>query len=205
VVALIAGTAMAGGQMFNRPSAMNPAGDPVRGKALAVQCLSCHGGGDVVFGQPAFHPPKLRYQRLSSMFYALHDYRDGQRQSDVMDPIAKTLSDQDMRDLSAYMTAGPDRRRGAAPGGPKMSDSPAHQEVDEVCGFCHGESGLGEMEGYPALAGQNQDYLEHALTAYRSGGRSNPIMQTFAKRLTPDEVRQLAAYFAAQPGLEPVK
>ena len=86
-----------------------------------------------------------------------------------------------------------------------MADSWAHGEVGEVCGLCHGEAGLGVMDGYPALAGQHQDYLEHALLAYRAGSRSNLIMQRVARALTPDEVSQMAAYFAAQPGLEPVR
>jgi cytochrome c553 len=59
------------------------------------------------------------------------------------------------------------------------------------------------MDGYPALAGQHQSYLEHALLAYRSGERANPIMRHFAATLKPDEVSRMAEYFAAQPGLEP--
>jgi cytochrome c553 len=192
-------------QTFNRPSAVFPAGDLARGKTLSAQCLACHGDVNIVLGQPAFHPPKLRYQRPSSVFYALQDYRDGRRQSDVMAPVARTLSDQDMRDLSAYVTAGPNRRRGAAPGGAEMASSWAHQKVVDLCGLCHGEAGLGVMDGYPALAGQNQDYIEHALLAYRSGARTNPIMHAFARSLAPDEISKMAAYFAAQPGLEPLR
>ena len=190
---------------FNRPSAVFPAGDLARGKALSAQCLACHGDVNIVLGQPAFHPPKLRYQRPSSVFYALQDYRDGRRQSDVMAPVARTLSDQDMRDLSVYVTVGPNRRRGAAPGGAEMASSWAHQKVVDLCGLCHGEAGLGVMDGYPALAGQNQDYIEHALLAYRSGARTNPIMHAFARSLAPDEISKMAAYFAAQPGLEPLR
>jgi cytochrome c553 len=206
VVALagLASVAWTAGQTtYNRPSAVFPAGDPVRGKSLATPCLSCHGEVDLTVGEPPFQPPKLRYQRPSTIFYALQDYRDGRRHSDLMAPMAKPLSDQDMRDLAAYLSAGPNRRRGADPKGPEMADSWAHGKVGEVCGLCHGEAGLGVMDGYPALAGQNETYLEHALNAYRSRERSNPIMRRFARGLKPDEVGKMATYFAAQPGLEP--
>jgi cytochrome c553 len=191
-----------GAGVYNRPSALFPPADPVRGAALAQPCLACHGDAAIVVGQPAIHPPKLRYQRASTVFYALQDYRSGRRRSDVMGPLAKTLSDQAMRDLASYLTAGPNRRLGAASGGPQLANSWAHEKVEEVCGFCHGESGLGEMEGYPALAGQNSDYLEHALKAYRAGSRSNAVMRVFARELRPEDLARLAAYFAAQPGLE---
>jgi cytochrome c553 len=194
----------AGETTYNRASAVFPAGDSVHGKVLAASCLSCHGdvGAGATFGQPPFNAPKLRYQRPSTIFYALQDYRDGRRRSDIMQPMAEGLSDQDMRDLAVYLSAGPHRRRGADPEGPAMATSWAHAEVGAVCGLCHGEAGLGVMDGYPALAGQNKSYLEHALLAYRSGGRANPIMRHFAGTLTPDEVDRMATYFAAQPGLE---
>jgi cytochrome c553 len=51
------------------------------------------------------------------------------------------------------------------------------------------------------LAGQHADYLEQTLNDYRLGKRKNPIMGTFAKALTREEIRALARYFAEQPCL----
>jgi len=52
----------------------------------------------------------------------------------------------------------------------------------------------------PVLAGQHEDYLEQALTAYRNGRRKNAVMDSMAQLLTSDEdVKIAAAYFADQP------
>jgi cytochrome c553 len=53
------------------------------------------------------------------------------------------------------------------------------------------------------LTGQHEDYLVHALEAYRDGSRSDPTMGPIAATLTPDEIRELAAYFAKQAHLKP--
>jgi cytochrome c553 len=110
--------------------------------------------------------------------------------------VAK-LTEQDMRDLGAYLSAG----------GPHMPstagvDTWAHGKVHRDCTHCHGESGMGVMPGVPVLTGQHADYLVHALEAYRSGDRSNPTMAPVVAKLTPKEVKLLAEYFALQKHLK---
>jgi cytochrome c553 len=51
------------------------------------------------------------------------------------------------------------------------------------------------------LAGQADDYLVEALTQYRNGARQDPVMGAMAKGLTDAQIRALAKYFSAQPGL----
>ncbi len=80
-------------------------------------------------------------------------------------------------------------------------DAGAGKEKSTVCASCHGVSGESVMPEYPILAGQHQDYLEHALKAYRSGERSNPIMAAFVAALSDEDIADLAAYYAAQEGL----
>ena len=70
-----------------------------------------------------------------------------------------------------------------------------------VCAACHGADGVSSVPSFPKLAGQNPDYLEHSLQAYRSGKRKNPIMAEQAKNLSDADIADLAAYFAAQKGL----
>ena len=53
----------------------------------------------------------------------------------------------------------------------------------------------------PVIAGQYADYIERALRDYRSGRRKNAIMGGFAGPLADANIKALAAYFAAQPGL----
>jgi cytochrome c553 len=71
-----------------------------------------------------------------------------------------------------------------------------------VCAACHGENGNSPSPDFPRLAGQYYDYLVQALAEYQNGGRRNPIMTGQAANLKPADIEDLAAYFAAQNGLE---
>ncbi len=69
----------------------------------------------------------------------------------------------------------------------------------ETCKACHGEGGgKPTLPEYPVLAGQQEDYLAAALQQYRTGKRKNALMNGFSAALSPQDIRDLAAYFAAQ-------
>ena len=65
---------------------------------------------------------------------------------------------------------------------------------------CHGPTGRGnEPAKFPALRGQQSVYVSKQLNDYASGARAtgpNAIMQTIAKRLSPDDMRNLSSYVA---------
>ncbi len=75
-------------------------------------------------------------------------------------------------------------------------------KVAMVCAACHGESGVSVSDTIPNLAAQRAGYLEAQLKALKDGTRKNPIMNAIAAQLSPDEMANVAAYFAAQPGAE---
>ena len=69
----------------------------------------------------------------------------------------------------------------------------------ETCKACHGEGGAKPtLPEYPVLAGQHADYLAAALSQYKSGKRKNALMAGFSAALSPQDINDLAAYFAAQ-------
>jgi len=73
------------------------------------------------------------------------------------------------------------------------------KKAAEVCGACHGPEGNKPSDPtQPVLAGQHYDYLVRALTDYKIGKRSNPIMKGFASQLSKKEIEDVAAWFAAQ-------
>lgn len=76
------------------------------------------------------------------------------------------------------------------------SISEGKKKVDQVCKSCHGMNGLGINDTYPKLAGQFQDYLERALTDYKSGARNNPIMSGFASSLSQKDIENVAKYYS---------
>lgn len=77
----------------------------------------------------------------------------------------------------------------------------AGKKKAQACAACHGPAGHSTLPQYPILAGQYADYLVHALTAYQTGDRKNPIMQGMAAPLSEQDKEDLAAYFANQEGL----
>ena len=84
----------------------------------------------------------------------------------------------------------------AAKGNPE-----AGKAKSATCATCHGPNGLSATPGFPILAGQNRDYLVHALRAYQSGKRKNPIMAGQVANLSNTDIADLAAFFALQKGL----
>ena len=78
------------------------------------------------------------------------------------------------------------------------------------CASCHGPDAKSPIDPvYPILAGQPADYLAHALTAYQRGAtgapasanvRKNAVMGAFATQLSRQDVDNVTAWLAAQPG-----
>jgi cytochrome c553 len=69
----------------------------------------------------------------------------------------------------------------------------------QVCAACHGPDGNKPSDPtQPILAGQHYDYLVRALTDYKIGRRTNPIMKGFAAQLSKKDIEDLAAWFSSQ-------
>ena len=69
----------------------------------------------------------------------------------------------------------------------------------QVCAACHGPEGnKPSAPDQPVLAGQYADYLVQALSDYKSGKRTNPIMKGFAAQLSKQDIEDLAAWFSGQ-------
>lgn len=74
----------------------------------------------------------------------------------------------------------------------------AGREATQTCAGCHGAKGNSPTPAFPSLAGQPAKYLIDQLKAYRSGKRENAIMNGQASNLTDQQIRDIAAYYAAQ-------
>jgi len=72
--------------------------------------------------------------------------------------------------------------------------------VAAVCAACHGVSGASVSDTVPNLAGQRTAYLEAQLNALKEGTRKNPVMNAIAAQLSAEDIANVAAFFAAQPG-----
>jgi cytochrome c553 len=75
----------------------------------------------------------------------------------------------------------------------------AGRAKSQVCAACHGPEGnKPSTPDQPILAGQHYDYLVKALSDYKSGKRTNPIMKGFAAALSRQDIEDLAAWFSNQ-------
>lgn len=176
------------------PSWRAPQGDPARGEELAQVCVTCHMSNSPQKSPPA---PKLRHQRPSYLFFALLAYRDERRQSDIMSPFAQGLSDQDARDLAAYLAGEMFDRPPVV-----RTDLPGYRVTVRECTLCHGETGIGEMEGMPVLTGQERGYLANALKQYRDGRRTDPTMREIARNLSDQDAAQATEYYSVMDWVE---
>jgi cytochrome c553 len=70
--------------------------------------------------------------------------------------------------------------------------------VNQVCAACHGVDGNSPLSLNPSLAGQHPEYLLKQLTEFKSGARSNPVMAGMVANLSPDDMRNMAAYYSSQ-------
>lgn len=72
-----------------------------------------------------------------------------------------------------------------------------------VCAACHGANGISVADNIPNLAGQQAGYIAAQLQALKDGKRKNPVMNALAAQLSSEDMTNVAAYFAAQPGAQP--
>lgn len=77
-------------------------------------------------------------------------------------------------------------------------DPAAGQQKSTTCIACHGTDGNSQSAQYPKIAGQHPQYLYKQLKNYKSGERQNAIMAGMVAALSDEDMRNLAAYFAAQ-------
>ena len=171
-------------------------GDTARGLPA---CLSCHGANG---NSTIAVNPKLSNQIEAYTHKQLVDFTTPQRVNPVMTTYAKMLTDEEKRNVAAYLAA-----QQAKPGAAKNKDTIelgrkiyrggiADKGV-AACASCHGANGGGIPVQYPRLAGQQQDYTVAQLVAFRTGARNNsPQMTTLAQRLSDAEMQAVADYIA---------
>lgn len=67
-----------------------------------------------------------------------------------------------------------------------------------LCAACHGPAGASAIADNPKLAGQHAVYTYAQLKVLKTGERKAPAMNPMAAPLSDQDMKDLAAYFAAQ-------
>lgn len=77
-------------------------------------------------------------------------------------------------------------------------DAAAGQDKAKVCSACHGESGVSSKPDVPHLAAQPALSIFYQLLQFRDQRRKGGGMETVAATLTEQDMRDIAAHYAAQ-------
>ncbi|MBC3920704.1 cytochrome c4 [Undibacterium sp. CY18W] len=67
-----------------------------------------------------------------------------------------------------------------------------------ACVSCHGAAGNSTIAANPKLAAQHDAYLVKQLSEFKSDARKNAVMSVFAKAMTEDDMKNVAAYLSTQ-------
>jgi cytochrome c553 len=193
------------------------------GKGDATACAGCH--GEKALGMDAMSSPRLANIGQAYILKQFADYDAGIRNDAgmgaVMNGIAKALSQQDRIDVAAYLdsleyaTEPSDLKALAADGGKIGSPDGGGtimtrgiKPLVPACQDCHGFSG--RARNIPAIHQQKYVYLVNQLTRYRDGSRANDrkvgktgIMRGIAKKLTDENIADIAAYLSTVTSLTP--
>lgn len=195
------------------PLQQGQAADPERGRLIATRgaatgglpCAVCH--GEKGQGKIGLEAPRLAGLFDHYLLEQLQDFASGERPSEFMVPIARTLTQADMADVAAYYaqqeapylppnSMSEDlRARGAA-----LAMTGSLDDRVQACEDCHGPAGLGKPPLVPPIVGQPAGYMRQTLKAFRSGRRSNDpyrLMRHVASGLSDRDIEALVAYFAS--------
>ena len=180
------------------PKAAKP--DAAAGEAkYTAMCAACH-GADGNAGSPEY--PKLAGQHPAYLAKQLAEFKSGKRANAIMNGMAAALSDEDMKNVAAWLSS-----QKAKPGYAKDKDTIALGEriyrggvADRqiaACAGCHSPNGAGIPAQYPRLSGQHAAYLSAQLSAFRGGVRNNNVQMTqVAAKLNDREIQAVADYIA---------
>jgi cytochrome c553 len=164
-------------------------------------CAACH-GPDGNSTDPAY--PRIAGLHTAYITRQLQLFASGTRRSDVMTPIASTLSSADVHELAEHFARSkPQRGKVADPqlasaGRAIFRDGDTDSGAPS-CEGCHLPNGVGNSR-FPRLAGQHQAYVERQMLDFKSGVRTtNRLMNTVGQRLSAAEIKAVAEYIAGLP------
>ncbi|HUO80629.1 MAG TPA: c-type cytochrome [Steroidobacteraceae bacterium] len=181
------------------------AGDAAAGAAKAATCAACHGATG---NSPNPEWPNLAGQHHEYIAEQLRLFKSGARLAPVMQPMAATLSPQDMADLALHFEqqtlVGLEADPKLWEAGQRLYRGGDAARGIPACLACHGPNGRGNGPArWPQVRAQQPAYVMAQLkgyaakTRYAAGATTPPgadMMSDVAKRLSEDDIKALTAY-----------
>ena len=157
-------------------------------------CLACHGEKGI---SETAEVPSLAGMPAKFTLIQLYMFRQGARKVEIMNDVAKGMTDDDLRKFSEYFAKLPP----PVPSG-EASDSATAARAQALiakhfCASCHNPDFSGR-EQMPRLAAQREDYLLKALRDYKNKMRPGyePTMDEVMRPVTEAEIADLSHYLA---------
>lgn len=170
-------------------------GDAARGLPA---CVSCHGAGG---NSTISVNPKLAGQHEGYLYKQLVNFTTPERNNPVMTTFATMLSDEDKRNVAAWLvtqkqTPGAAKNKDTVELGKRIYRGGIADKSVPACASCHGANGAGIPVQYPRISGQHQDYTIAQLGLFKTGARKSVEMAPIAKRMSDEEMKAVADYVA---------
>ncbi|MYN02827.1 c-type cytochrome [Pseudoduganella sp. DS3] len=171
-------------------------GDNARGIAACVSCHGAKGASTITIN------PKLGGQGEAYIYKQLVAFTEPSRAGTVMTAFAKALTDEEKKNIAAYLATEPNKA-GAAKNkdtielGKKIYRGGIAENRVPACASCHGPAGAGMPAAYPRVGGQHQDYTVATLKAFKADTRKTSAeMHAIAYRMSDKEIEAVADYMA---------
>jgi cytochrome c553 len=162
-------------------------------KETAQVCAGCHGENGVPVDKTT---PIIWGQNEGYLYLQLRDFKSGARKNDTMGAIVSSLEKDDMKALAAHFSGlkWPDLQQPSATGNVA---SKAQTSVASIgCTGCHLQQYQGDGST-PRIAGQQHDYLQATMLAFRDRSRgNNPGMSDLMNAASPEDLAAIATYLA---------
>jgi cytochrome c553 len=171
------------------------AADIAAGKEKAELCAACHGEAGI---SQTENIPSLAGQQDQFIQWQLVFFRSGARKSEIMQPIADQIDNNDVRNLGAYFASLTPFKASTPDDNPDLSKKGAQSAAGRRCASCHTDTFAG-TKAVARIAGQREEYLVKALHDYKSGVRSGgagAAMSDVAYPLSDEEIAALSHYLA---------
>ena len=200
VALLLSSLMLAATAHANEPAAASAKPDLAKGGAISTQvCAACH-TADGSRGAPA--NPIIAGQHAEYLVKQLTEFKNGKRKNPVMQGMAAPLSEDDIRNVSAFYaskTAKPGfaKNKATVALGEKIYRGGVAERNIPACAACHGPAGSGMPAQYPRVGGQHGDYIEAQMLAFRTGARgNNAVMTGVVARMNDKEIKAVSDYIA---------
>jgi cytochrome c553 len=157
-------------------------------------CLSCHGEKGI---SETPEVPSLAGMPADFTLIQLFLFRQGTRKIEIMNDLAKDMSDDDLRKFSEYFAKLTAPKASGEAADPQVAARAQAVIAANHCASCHNPdfSGRDQM---PRLAAQREDYLLKALRDYKTAQRPgyDATMDEVIRPVTEQTIVDLAHYLA---------